>query len=90
MLFPGTPLLDEARSGEFDPLTEKEMLEELYIFLENLECDASLISHHTVSADLNGPDFLGRKDKLLKDLRHEIDHANMDRLAAIRSGKRYL
>ena len=90
VLFPGTPLLDEARSGYFDPLTEKEMLEELYIFLENLECDASLISHHTVSADLNGPDFLGRKEKLLKDLRHEIDHADMDRLSAIRSGKRYL
>ena len=28
-LFPGTPLLEEARCGEFDPLTEKEMLEAL-------------------------------------------------------------
>ena len=28
-LFPGTPLLEEAQRGEFDPLTEKEMLEEL-------------------------------------------------------------
>ena len=28
-LFPGTPLLEEAQRGEFDPLSEKEMLEEL-------------------------------------------------------------
>ena len=32
-LFPGTPLLEEAQRGEFDPLTEKEMLEELKLWI---------------------------------------------------------
>ena len=31
-LFPGTPLKDEAERGAFDPLNEKEMLEELRLF----------------------------------------------------------
>ena len=42
-LFPGTPLLEEAQRGEFDPLTEKEMLEELKLFVENLTVHLSLI-----------------------------------------------
>ena len=45
-LFPGTPLLEEAQCGEFDPLSEKEMLEELKLFTENLTCDCSFITHH--------------------------------------------
>ena len=35
-LFPGTPLLAEAQRGEFDPLSEREMLEEVLLFVENL------------------------------------------------------
>ena len=38
-LFPGTPLLEEAQRGEFDPLTEKEMLEE-FRFLLNYRFDS--------------------------------------------------
>lgn len=34
VLFPGTPLLDEAEHGEFTPLTEQEMLIELKAFVE--------------------------------------------------------
>ena len=57
-------LLEEAQRGEFNPLSEKEMLEELKLFVENLTCDCSFITHHTISGDnLSGPDFLSRKDK---------------------------
>ena len=38
-LFPGTPLLEEAQRGEFDPLSEREMLKELKLFVENLDTD---------------------------------------------------
>ena len=48
VLFPGTPLLQQANRGEFDPLTEKQMLEELKAFVEHLTCDCSFITHHTV------------------------------------------
>ena len=89
-LFPGTPLLEEAQRGEFDPLSEKEMLEELKTFVENLTCDCSLITHHTVAANLTGPDFLKRKDRIVAALSHAISNSDMDRLAAIRRNKRTL
>ena len=90
-LFPGTPLLMEAQRGEFDPLTEKEMLEELKLFVENLTCDCSFITHHTISGvNLSGPGFLARKDKIVAALQHQIDHGDLDRMAAFRRNKRTL
>ena len=89
-LFPGTPLLEEAQRGEFDPLSEKEMLEELKLFVENLTCDCSFITHHTVAANLTGLNFLERKDKIVAALDNAISHGDMDRLAAFRRNKRTL
>lgn len=90
-LFPGTPLLEEAERGEFAPLSEKEMLEELLTFVENLACDCYFITHHTVSGkNLTGPDFLKRKDKIVEALRHEIEHGDLERMAAVRKNKRTL
>lgn len=87
-LFPGTPLLDEARAGEFDPLSEREMLEEVLLFVENLTCDCSFITHHTIGGiNLTGPDFLGRKDQIVAALRDEIEHGDMDRMAWRRAMK---
>jgi hypothetical protein len=90
-LFPVTALLEEARRGEFDPLSEKEMLEELKLFAENLTCDCSFITHHTISGvNLSGPDFLARKERIVAALQHQIDHGNLDRMAAFRRNKRTL
>lgn len=90
-LFPGTPLLEEAEHGEFTPLSEKEMLVELKTFVENLNCDCSFITHHTISGtNLTGPDFLGRKEKIVAALQNTIDHGDLDRMAAIRRSKRTL
>lgn len=91
VLFPGTPLLDEAERGEFTPLSEKEMLVELKTFVENLTCDCTFITHHTVSGkNLTGPDFIRRKDSIVAALDHEIQHGNLDMMAAIRRNKRTL
>ena len=91
MLFPGTPLLEEAERGEFTPLSEKEMLMELKTFVEHLTCDCTFITHQTVSgANLTGPDFLRRKDTIAAALDHESRHGDMDRMAAIRWNKRSL
>lgn len=91
VLFPGTPLLEEADRGEFTPMTEKEMLEELKLFVENLTCDCSFITHHTVTGrNLTGPDFLARKDKIIAALDDEIRHGNPERMAAVRASKRTL
>ncbi len=91
VLFPGTPLLEEAERGEFTPLSEKEMLTELKTFVENLRCDCTFITHHTVSGrNLSGPNFLAEKERIIASLADEIEHGNMDRMAAIRRNKRTL
>ncbi|MBQ9069143.1 MAG: radical SAM protein, partial [Eggerthellaceae bacterium] len=87
-LFPGTPLLDDANRGEFDPLSEREMLEEVLLFVKHLTCGCSFITHHTVGgANFTGPDFLGRKDAIVAGLRDEIENGDLDRMARIRSMK---
>ena len=90
VLFPGTPLLEEAERGEFTPLTEKEMLIELKVFVEHLTCDCYFNTHHTSGIHLSGPDFLKRKNKIIEALDHEIRCGDMERLAAIRRNKRSL
>jgi radical SAM superfamily enzyme YgiQ (UPF0313 family) len=86
-LFPGTPLLEEAKRGEFEPLSEKEMLEELKVFVENLTIDCYFMTHHTVSTNLAGPNFLKRKDKIISALDYAIKHSDMDKLALLRQNK---
>lgn len=87
-LFPGTPLLNEANRGEFDPLSEQELLEEVLLFVENLECDCSFITHHTVGGDnLTGPDFLGRKESIVAALRDQIENGDLESMARIRAMK---
>lgn len=88
-LFPGTPLLEEAQRGEFTPLTEQELMEELKTFLELLTCDCELNTHHTSSLYLSGP-FLLRKKQILDALQDAIDHADLDAMAARRANKRGL
>lgn len=89
-LFPGTPLLEEAERGEFHPLSEKEMLEELKVFVENLNVDCTFITHHTVAMRLSGPDFLKNKEKIVNALQYGIDHLDMQKLAGIRRAKQSL
>lgn len=90
-LFPSTPLLEEAERGEFDPLTEREMLEELLLFVQNLTCDCAFITHHTVGGtNLTGPNFHDRKDQIVAALEDELQHANMDVLAWMRARKQTL
>ncbi|MBR0092761.1 MAG: radical SAM protein, partial [Lachnospiraceae bacterium] len=79
-----------AERGEFAPLSEKEMLEELKLFVENLTVDCSFITHHTVAANLTRPDFLSRKERIVAALDHAIHHGDMDRMAAFRRNKRTL
>ena len=40
--------------------------------------------------NLTGPDFLRRKDSIVAALDHEIQHGNLDMMAAIRRNKRTL
>ena len=89
-LFPGTPLLEEAQRGEFTPLSEKEMMEELKSFVENLNIDAYFMTHHTSSMNLSGPNFLSRKKQILEDLQYGIDNFDMNELSSYRNNKKTL
>lgn len=86
-LFPGTPLLEEARKGKFDPLTEKEMLEELKLFLENLECDCILNTHHTIPINLSNSSFLKNKKQIVKAIEYLIENADDSDLSLFRNSK---
>lgn len=66
------------------------MLIELRTFVENLTCDCVFTTHHTIAANLTGPDFLKRKDRIIAALTYAIEHGDMDRMAAIRRNKRSL
>ena len=89
-LFPGTPLLEEAERGEFTPLDERELMQELKTFLELLTCDCEVNTHHTSSLRvLTGP-FLSRKQQILDALQEAIDHADIDAMTRRRQQKRGL
>lgn len=66
------------------------MLEELRIFAEKLTVDCTFITHHTVAANLTGPNFLKRKDKIIAALDRAIRHGDIERMAAYRRNKRTL
>lgn len=90
-LFPDTELAKEMNEGTFTPLTEKEMLEEYRTFLEHLDTDATLITHHTLlGINLTGMDFLPNKERILEALDREIENMNEEYIAQIRSGKEHL
>jgi len=65
-------------------------MEELYLFLENLDVDATLTTHHTVSMNLNGPFNAKTKPGKLKQLKDTIEHGDLDRLSFIRAHKQTL
>lgn len=90
VLFDGTPLIKDMEEGKWTALNEKEMLEELLLFVENLNCDCRFTSHHTVSADLNTNDFLANKDKIINILKYEIEHGDFEIMEKIRNSKKTL
>ncbi len=89
-LFPDTDLYLEASTGEFDPLDERGLMEELLLFVENLDFKGRFITHHTSSIDLNTDDFGRDKKRIAKALREEMDHGNLDLMARMRMMKRGL
>ncbi len=87
VLFEGTGLLAQYRKGKFHPLSERGLMEELKLFLENLDFDGRFITHHTISMNLNNVNFRQNKENILKNLQHGIDNLDMDRLTQIRNNK---
>lgn len=90
VLFPGTELERQAQEGKFDPLNEKELLEEELLFYEHLDVNCINISHHTSSLNLTTDNFKRDKDRMIADLKYEIAHGNFKAMAEMRSNTRTL
>lgn len=65
-------------------------MEELKIFIENLDFDGRFITHHTISMNLNNVNFRQNKEKILQNLQKGIENLDMDKLTQIRNNKRGL
>jgi len=89
-LFPDTALYADARDGTFEPLDEKGLMEELLLFVENLDFDGRFITHHTSSINLNTDDFKRDKKRICAALRDEIEHGDLASLERARATKRGL
>jgi radical SAM superfamily enzyme YgiQ (UPF0313 family) len=72
-MFPGTELANEAGKGEFVELNEKERMEELKLFLENLDTDTVIVTHHTSALQVGGK-FPENKKEMIDTLQYAIDH----------------
>ncbi len=72
-MFPGTELADEAREGKFTELKEKQRMKELKLFLETLDVDTEIWTHHTSTMMIEGK-FPEKKQQMLEQLQYGIDH----------------
>lgn len=75
-VYPGTPLYDQVKSGEFQRMSPMELLDELKLFLKNVDSEGSVFrsNHASNYVDLGG-DLNGDIPKMLAQIEEaEADH----------------
>lgn len=77
-LFRDIELAKEAAEGIFTPLNEKQMMEEYRLFLENLDVNAEIVTHHTGAAHISGP-FPENKQRMLEVLDSAIERYDYEK-----------
>ncbi|WQH63952.2 radical SAM protein [Methanosphaera sp. ISO3-F5] len=87
VLFEGTVLRSEFDAGLFDMCSERELMEELLLFVENLDFDGRFITHHTSSMNLNTFNYKEDKKRIVESLRPGIENLDMNVLTDIRNNK---
>lgn len=79
VLFPGTPLIEEVKQADSHRCQKVRCWGELKLFAEHLNCDCSFITHHTISGrNLSGPDFMGRKEKIIAALDQQSSDTDIE------------
>lgn len=74
MLVPGTPLHQQAQTGDFELLNPHEVLEEMEILVENLQLDGCIFRSNHASNYLSIRGILSQeKEKVLKTIRMALD-----------------
>jgi radical SAM superfamily enzyme YgiQ (UPF0313 family) len=72
-LFSETDLYKESKMGNFDDSTELERIIELKTFIEHLNTDTYILTHHTSTVAIGGK-FPENKQKMLDQLQYAIDN----------------
>lgn len=89
VLLPDTKLYQDMKEGIFTPLSEREMLEESRLFLENLDINARIKGSWLTTADIRGV-FPGDKQKLLDNIQYAINNMDESKAADWRSHIKYI
>lgn len=89
-LFPDTELYEMAERGDFVPAGEKERIEELQVFIQNLQIRTHLLAN-TSSNFYPVTAFLPKeRGKVIGELQHILDTISEDEMAAYRSSLKSL
>lgn len=88
-LFPGTELYEAAQRGEFIESSELERTKELKTFIEHLDTDTYILTHHTSAVSIGGK-FPEKKQEMLDSLQHVIEHFDEEKYRNRRENKRTL
>lgn len=80
-IFPGTPLHNKLKSGEFEELSEEEVIKEERILVENIECNTTITSDSAANLLIEiWGDLPKDKHKILRDIDKYLSLTSKEKL----------
>ena len=89
-LFPNTGLYDMAGTGRFIPAGEKERLQELQVFIRNLQIRTHLFANSSSNFYPLSVYLPKERERAIAELQYVIDHHSEEEMAAYRAGLKSL
>lgn len=89
-LFPNTRLYDMARMGSFIPAGEKERLQELQVFIQNLQIKTHLFANSSSNFYPLSVYLPKERESAISELQYVIDHHSEEEMAEYRAGLKSL
>ena len=89
-LFPGTRLYDMAGTGSFIPAGEKERLQELQVFIQNLQIRTHLFASSSSNFYPLSVYLPKERESAISELQYVMDHHSEEEMAVYRAGLKSL
>ncbi len=89
-LFPNTKLYDMAGTGSFVPAGEKERLQELQVFIQNLQIRTHLFANSSSNFYPLSVYLPKERESAISELQYVMDHHSEEEMAAYRAGLKSL
>ena len=89
-LFPDTKLYDMAGTGSFIPAGEKERLQELQVFIQNLQIRTHLFANSSSNFYPLSVYLPKERESAISELQYVMDHHSEEEMAAYRAGLKSL